>query len=105
HVLALMVCGTRHAVPAGSRGARKALRRDISTSTILTVDAKPVDSIFGWAQGLRVAMHAACWGKSASKFCTIGPASGSPQTQHRSEYRSLAVMRDAQYCLIRPSLQ
>jgi hypothetical protein len=58
-------------------------------------DGKSVDRIFEWDQGLRVAMHAACWGKSASKFCTAGSASGSPQPQHRSEYRSLAVMRNA----------
>ena len=82
--------------PSGLQRARRAFLGDIWTSTILTVDAKSVDSIFGWAQRLRVAMHAACWGKSASKFCTIGSASGSPQTQHRSEYRSLAVMRSAQ---------
>ena len=55
-------------------------------------DAKSADSIFGWAQGLRVTMRAACWGKSASKFRTAGSAS--PQPQHRSEYRYLAVMRN-----------
>src|SRR5260370_31016791 len=59
-------------------------------------DAKSADSSFGWAQGLRVTMNPACWGKSASKFCTAGSGSGSPQPQHRSEYRSLAVMRNAQ---------
>jgi hypothetical protein len=58
-------------------------------------DAKSGDSIFGSDQGLRVTMHAGCWGKSPAKFCNAGSASGSPQPQHRAEYRSLAVMRNA----------
>src|SRR6266851_3059179 len=57
--------------------------------------AKSADSIFGCGQGLRVAMHAAYRGRSVSKFRTVGSSSGSPQPQHRSEYRSLAVMRSA----------
>ena len=65
-----MVCGTQHAVPAGSRGARKAFRGDILDIHDPDDDAKSVDSIFGWAQGLRVAMHASLTRSIA--LCTIG---------------------------------
>ena len=73
-----MVCGTQHAVPAGSRGARRAFRVDISTSRSLRRREKSADSIFGCGQGLRVTMYSACWGRLASKFRIVGSASGSP---------------------------
>lgn len=81
--------------PSGLCGSRKSISDDISTSTIPTTTRNLPIALSNGNQGLRVAMHSACWGKSASKCCTAGSASGSPQTQHRSEYRSLGVMRNA----------
>jgi hypothetical protein len=58
-------------------------------------DAKFADSISLWDQGLRVDDARGLLGKSASKFRAAASGSGSPQPQHRTEYRSRAVMRNA----------
>jgi hypothetical protein len=58
-------------------------------------DLIPNDGLIERNQVARLTRHATCWGQSASKSCTGGSTSDSPQAQQRSEYRSLAVMRNA----------